>query len=160
MEMRTFFEIPGDDCRYNLSRNYVLQRVRNPDPGSEFDNKTREIMGHPDSEVIDALEAGGYDMMLGYEGNEICGHLAFQRHEDGLHVFSVALDKAYGDGRNLWNLTKGFLEQVRAGGEAKRVRISKGGNKHMEILLGLLKKKEGKLGIRVDTENYWVELVQ
>lgn len=159
MDFRIFSQIPEEDACYTSSREYALHCAHNPDPGSKFDERTKALRGLSDSELLAAMKADGYDMVLGYERDEICGHFAFQRQEDSLHVFSMMLRKGYGGGRNLWYLVNGFLEQIRTNEEKRRIRISEGGSEKIKSLLHILKIKEKKLRIKVDLENYWIEMV-
>ncbi|MBI2499006.1 hypothetical protein HYV88_02070 [Candidatus Woesearchaeota archaeon] len=156
MQTRTFFSIEETDERYPTIRYYVLNWARNPDIGSEFDERTKELRKLPDSELLRILRGMNYDMFLGYEDNVI-GHLALQRHNDGLHIFSVSTASEYrSNPRAVMDLVSYFLEYLKNSDE-RRFRLSAGNNRSMKTLLRILARCEDMLGIHIG-ENYWVEV--
>lgn len=75
------------------AHTHLLKWLRNPDPGSPFEKKTRYLRWLPDSVLLYLLRMLRYDglMFLHNERDEIVGHVFFQKHADGLHLFSAWL---------------------------------------------------------------------
>jgi len=156
MQTRTFFSIEETDERYPTIRDYVLDWTRNPDIGSEFDERTRELRKLPDSELLMILRGMNYDVFLGYE-DKVVGHLAFQRRDDGLHVFSVSTASEYRSNYGMvMDLFSCFLKYLKSSDE-KEFRLSAGNNRSMRTLLRILARCEDGFGIHIG-ENCWVEL--
>ena len=156
MQTKMFFSIGETDERYPTIRDYVLNWTRNPDIGSEFDQRTKELRKLPDSELLMILKGMNYDMFLGYE-DRVVGHLAFERHDDGLHVFSVSTTSEYrSKPLVVRGLVSAFLNYLRATKE-KNFRLSAGNNRSMKTLLRILSKCEEELSVKV-LEDYWVEV--
>ncbi|MEK6952853.1 MAG: hypothetical protein AABX29_07600 [Nanoarchaeota archaeon] len=156
MQTGTFFSIDEKYGIYATIRDYVLNWTRNPDIGSEFGERTKELRKLPDSELLMILKGMNYDMFLGYD-DRVIGHLAFQRHDDGLHVFSVSTANEYrSNPRMVMYLVGCFLEYLKNSNE-RRFRLSAGNNRSMRTLLRILSRCEDRLGIKVG-ENYWVEV--
>lgn len=156
MQTKTFFSIEETDERYPTIRDYVLNWTRSPDIGSEFDERTKELRKLPDSELLRILRGMNYDMFLGYE-DRVVGHLAFQRHDDGLHVFSVfTTSECRSKPLVVMGLVSAFLKYLRETKE-KNLRLSAGNNRSMKTLLKILSKCEEELGVKV-LEDCWVEV--
>ena len=159
METTTFFDIPKEDTLYEKVKGFVLDKIRNPDPSSEFERKTKYVRDRPDYELLTILQAIGYDVLLGYEDGEICGSFAFQKHEDSLHVFSMYTDGKYrGQPRVIMQLVEEFLKYARRK-KVNRVRVGAGNNPSANKLINILAKREKELGIKVDQETCWIDLL-
>jgi len=157
MKTAMFFEVQDKNI-YDLARAYAVKWARSPDKGSEFEQRTAGLRQLPDSELLAMMKKAGYDMFIGYNDGEVCGHFAFQRYGSDLHVFSVAT--AVSCRKNplvLLALTREFFKKARE--KATRVRLSSGKNESMQTLLGLLERRAEKLELSVDKESCWIELL-
>ena len=156
MKTRIFFDILEEDPLYGKTIDYLLARIRNPDPGSEFEKRTEGIRHLSDSELLQILREQDYDAMIAYDGKEICGYVAFQKHEDGLHVFSFYVDEEYrGKLILIKHLIEAFLEYRQR--EDARVKMSSGNNKQTKSLVNFLALKSKKYRICVNRETCWID---
>lgn len=72
---------------------HLIHWLRHPDPGSPFEKKTRYLRWLPDAILVPLLRALRYNglLFLDNERDEILGHIFFQKHSDGLHLFAAWL---------------------------------------------------------------------
>ncbi|MBM3233560.1 hypothetical protein FJZ19_00525 [Candidatus Pacearchaeota archaeon] len=83
MRIAYFSELSGEENFYASLRTELLRFARNPNPGYEFDEKTREARNLPDREFLDFLiNLRHYDAVMFYVGETPLGYLGFQRKGD------------------------------------------------------------------------------
>ncbi len=135
--------------------DYLLHWIRHPEAGSTFEARTQWLCWLPDSMLVRALFALGYDGIVYPKGETIVGHVFFQRHGDALHGFSMAVDPALeGDGYSVVMM----LDYVAYGAHLpgiRSARVGTGRNNATRRLLARLKKHEGTFGWRVGDDG-WV----
>jgi hypothetical protein len=143
--------------------NYIANGIRNPDKGSEFDIKTREIRDKiPDNtQLIKTLAQGGYDIMLGYDKGSLIGHMAFQEHNEdqtSWKMFHLYLKPEFRGKAYPIPLSKEFIIKAKENG-IYRVRLGAGGHPIMAKIIDRIQKKYGKeLGIESDIKSHWVTI--
>jgi hypothetical protein len=71
-----------------VRQQYVLHWIKNPNPGSKFDLRLKEMKILPGDTAIQLLLQKGYEGLLMFLSGEIIGHLFYQKHEDHWAVFS------------------------------------------------------------------------
>ena len=127
---------------------YVLAAIRKPDPGSTFDETTKELRRLPEAEWIPALLRNGYDGLLLCEGNEETpiGACYFQRLSTigCVSLFFVRVEEPHREKGYMKRLGAEFLEHVHAEG-FRTARIGKGGDPRTVHLWELALK--GELGL-------------
>ena len=74
-------------------RDHTLECVRNADPESEFERKSRFWRGLHDTVVAVMLALLQYDGIMLVDNNAVIGHVFFQRRDHECHVFSVWVKK-------------------------------------------------------------------
>ncbi len=81
----------GRDSAHVTAHRHTVHWLRNPDPGSPFEKKMRFLFWLPDMVLIPLLVLLRYNglLFLHPERDEILGHVFFQKHADGLHLFSA-----------------------------------------------------------------------
>jgi hypothetical protein len=142
---------------------YVVECIRKPDPGSEFEKKTRHIRNLPGWVLVPLMLMAGYGGIVFFEEekNEIIGHLFFQKHRDGLHLFSLkTLGKHGGTGlaRKMHDL---WFEWVWEKTAIRRLRLGAGGH---EALVHLWqspspRKMDTPFNVLQENEVGWVKLI-
>ncbi|MCK4520943.1 MAG: hypothetical protein KAU20_00075 [Nanoarchaeota archaeon] len=161
MKTGLFFDVPKEDPMYSKFEKHVLYWSRNPDKGSEFDKKTKDsnLEKISDSEFLRWLKSNNYDIFLGYD-KEVYGHFAFEKQNDELHIFSFFRDKKYKGKGVFMQIAYDFLDNAIRREGISKVRISKGENEKAKKLLRIYSRKEEDLGIKVDIENGWIDLLK
>lgn len=121
---------------------YVLRWIRNPDPGSPFDRKTRYFRWLPGGVLMGILRTAGYDGLLFLdERKQVVGHLFFhiaknEKRETVFRIFSVFVR----EDRRGTDFTTHMLRELHFHArvhKVKWVRLGAGGN---EAIASLWKK--------------------
>ncbi len=80
---------------------YIVQLIRHPEPGSEFEGRTRHLQRLPAWLLIIILLVLGYDGMLGYVRGKIVAHLFWQKRRDpdrremwNFHAFAMWVEES------------------------------------------------------------------
>ena len=91
-------------------KSYIIEKIKNPDPGSEFDIMTQQLRNqYPQDQRIPILATQGYDTMAYTDSNNTpIGLIAFQVKGDAMHIFRFELEKKY---RNKW-LTVSMHDEI------------------------------------------------
>ena len=144
---------------------YIMQGVfTDVDAGSKFDVKNQCLLKQlSPRDLMTALANQGYDVMLGYNGGKIIGHIAYQEHHDEIganwQIFRIKIQPEYqGRGYSIPIITK-FIEKGRVN---KALRLKCGdestANEKMVKMLRILKRKESELRMSVDQNSHWFTL--
>lgn len=144
--------------------DYVAYMIRNPDEGSEFDLLTKTLRSKitDDQRLIKTLGKAGYDVMIGYNSENIVGHMAFQEHngkqERNWQMFHLYVDPKYRGKDIATELAKGLIDQAR-NYEVQNVRLGAGGHPIMAKVIKRLQKLHGKnLNIESNPQSHWINL--
>ncbi len=133
--------------------SYVVNCMRQPDEGSEFEAKVRPLLEFPDAELYARLRVGGYDGLLFLEAGEIVGHMFFQVVEGCLHMFSMFLVPRCRGQRMSGQMIEAFLNSARNNGAA-RVRFGKGQHPKMLAALRYMKSRDSHFCISVERDGF------
>ena len=159
MDTKLLFDFTETDPLYEIVMKTAVDHIRNPDKGSEFEDKTKQIRGLPDSQLLGIIKENEYDVLIGYESDGIRGYFAYQKQENDLHVFRVYTAENYRrQPRIVLQLAEEFLSFARRQ-EIDRVRIGAGNHKTVNTLIRILSRREEQLGIKVDTKENWIKLI-
>lgn len=113
---------------------HVLDWIRNPDPGSNFERATRLVRHLPERLLIPLMLEKRYDgfLLLGEWG--IRGNLFFQQRGDSLNLFSIALHLFVREQGWAMHLVREFLLHAWQISEIRMARMSAGGEKSVPVL--------------------------
>ena len=148
------------------ARDYVIQKVLTDiDSDSEFEIKNQELLRQEYNpfELMQKLASLGYDVMLGYDNEEIIGHIAYQQHQEedkiSWHMFRIFIPE---EKRGRGYFIPLFKEVIKKARTYKISRLKMGNEKtknpYMVVLINALKRREKKLGIKIDEENHLLTL--
>jgi len=159
IETKLFFE----DNIWNkenegLAENYLVQRIKEADSESEFGIKMKDLIKAPYEIIIQSIglfKEQNYEIMLGYLNGNIFGHMAYQQHEDGWHVFQCYVEPSLRNKGYAHKLSEEILKHAREK-QTDKIRFGAGGHDSMK---SLLKKLEERKDLKVNLDTHWVELV-
>jgi len=151
-----------------IAKDYLVHRVKGADPESEFGIKMKDIINAPYETILNSIgifKQQNYEIMLGYLKDEkatpsqiIAGHMAFQKHSDGWHMFHCYVEPSFRDKGHAHELTEEILKHAKRN-LIKNVRFGKkGGHDSMISLLEKLKERYHSSIIDVNLDTHWVEL--
>ena len=112
-------------------RKYVVYCARNPEKGSEFEQKTKFLMILPNGLLFWVLVLLGYDGFILSEGETAIGHIFFQKHHKQWKVFSIFISLEFRDNKYAKGLVKEFLNKAYQLAKWRRlngVMLGNGGN--------------------------------
>lgn len=142
--------------------SYLLDRIRNPDPGSEFEQRTFALRSLPEKQWIPGLMKAGYRGIVSHDKGVIIGHLFYQqrREPESLHVFTVNVDPSRRRQGIATRLIGSFLEQVVEQGMTL-ARLTAGGSPEMRALCTKIENEQSDLPCitRPDLGIGWVEVI-
>lgn len=147
------------------AKDYVLKTVLTDiDKDSEFEKRNLKAIkssSNNPTEYIKQLAQQGYDVLIGYDGEEIIGHMAFQEHheESGnnwqmfrIHIIPEKRLKGYPI-----PLSEEFLKKASKYG-ATKVRLGGGRNPIMKKILERIKMQN--YIEEIDFDSLWITLKQ
>ena len=116
-----------------LSRQHLIDWMRNPDPGSAFDRKMRFLQWLPDAVLLFLLvHVFDYGGLVWVDDKEqVVGHVMHQRHGHDLHIFSVWVEKPFRKHGVGAEMVRAELEHAREDRSIRRVRGGAGRNADM-----------------------------
>ena len=167
IETKLFFEDNIWNKRNEgLAENYLAHRVKEADPESEFGRKMGDLIKAPYEIIIQNIgmfKEQNYEIMLSFLKDKgalslgiITGHIAFQQHDDGWHVFQCYTEPSFRNKGYAHALTAEILKYARKK-SIKQVRFGKeGGHDSMESLLERLEERKD---LKVSLDTHWVELI-
>lgn len=122
-----FPQLPSESEVVSLQWNYVLQAVRKPNPGSDFDLKTRWFRNWmPDNLLLFIIYMMGYNGYLMYRGHQIIGHMFYQKRGAFWYSFSLCIREDY-RGKGLSRLLMStILEHAYHSKKISGIRMGKG----------------------------------
>src|SRR5665213_3768083 len=116
-----------------LVREYVIYRMRNPDPGSTFDQLNKEIRHIDDDTAIGGLLQNGYEGILFVSDSrkEVVGDTFFHLRGEGmeLHLFACKVHERQRKQGIGTRLVKAFFEHSWQR-HIRKVRVSKGNHEY------------------------------
>ncbi len=146
------------------AREYLLNILKRPDPGTAFDKQTRYVRWLPDNALLSLMEKKGYGGLLffqtspGESEGKVCAHAFFQKHQDALHLFSLNLaPDLRGQGIG-YEVTSNFIEYARSLSEISQVRISAGGHSGTRQIHAQICNADKELGLE-STGNYFLKFL-
>lgn len=144
---------------------YLINKIENPDPGSEFDMLTKWLRTLPKEHRIPGLKQAGYNtyMMLDEKNNDsVVGFVGFQRKEQILNIFRFEIEEKYRGNNYQMQLIETLLgSDYTKTNNINKVKIGKwpsdtdNPNSHSVNLISKLQ-KTGKYN--VDTNNHTITL--
>lgn len=125
----------GNDTARATAHRHTVHWLRNPDPGSPFEKKTQFLRWLPDVVLIPLLVLLRYNglLFLHAERDEILGHVFFQKHTDGLHLFSAWMTESERGTGAAVGMIRAFLVHAWESG-CRDVRMGTDRNKAMSRL--------------------------
>jgi len=148
---------PSSDERRIIDK-YISGIIKRPDRGSDFERSTRLVRWLPAPLLTGMLRLSGRDMLVLMHEGDVVGHVAFHKHGDALHVFSVKVKEGHeGRGFARYGIEE-FLRYAKDQKGIKKVRLGRGGHKAIEYIhrtLGEPEKKE-KFGIKKIGDTGWI----
>ncbi len=138
---------------------HIAHWIRNPDPGSQFDQKTKWFRWLPMPIVIKILFGVGYEGLVFVDrSNTVIGHVFFQRHDDALKAFHWYIKEEERGIGHMQMITNAFFDHARSTPGISQVRIGAGGNDRIARLWNHI--REGKIvpdcGIKAGHEIGWL----
>ena len=136
------------------SINYILERIKNPDKGSEFEQKMSDVISLPKEKIKEMLpifKEMGYDVLIGYENKKIIGSLAYQKHENTWKIFQYYIKPEKRGNGYAHKLTDIILENAKIEG-ISIVQPGKGGDDSMKRIIDYQKNK----GFKTDLKEHYI----
>lgn len=154
--LRVGFVIRPLSFEHSEEITYLEREIRNPDPGSKFEQYTQAIQGLSLDTIIPMLRDLGYGGLVAWDVESIIGSIFYQRHADHtLHMFSV---KAEVPGRYIGpSLVESLLVMAYNDPEITGVKLGDGGNAKFDRYVKAL--AAGRISVPVPakiTEDAWV----
>jgi hypothetical protein len=111
---------------------YIANWIRNPDPGSKFDQKTKYFRWLWMPIVIRILFLAGYEGILFIDDNgTVVGHVFYQKHGDAFKVFSWYINEGERGAGLMTMMTNTFFEHARNAPHVTHVWVGAGGNERI-----------------------------
>jgi len=124
MQIAALHRMSGHPHR-DAMRAYVMHWIRNPDPDSVFDKKTRIRHFLNDFILLFLFPLMGYGGWLFLIEGLVVGHVFYQAEKDALKIFAVGHNQKRGTGATLIRMVLSELEHMH---HIRRVRIGAGGD--------------------------------
>jgi hypothetical protein len=141
--------------RARVARDYLTWWIRHPDPTGTFAARTRWLRWLPAPLLLRLLFARGYDGLVYLDGDDVVGHVFFQRRGPALYGFSTAVNEPFdGAGYSVVIMLDYVTYASQVPGIA-RARVGRGQNNTTRRFLQRLKKHERRLAWHVDADG-WV----
>ncbi len=116
-------------------RTHIGRWIKNPDPGSNFDKKTRLFRWLPIRILTAILFTAGYEGIVFLdEENTVVGHVFYQRHGDALHAFHWFIEPEHRGHKYMTEISNAFFEHARENPAVVNIRIGAGGNERIARL--------------------------
>lgn len=149
-----------------IARTYVTHLAFNPDAGSDFDLRTKELreqFKQSPKSILPYLTSLRYDVLLAYDkNNKIIGHIAYQGHPDSQgtnwQAFNTYVDPSQRKRGIGETLREQLIIKAREKG-IKKIRLGKGNHGYALKKNSELKEKEKELGITVNVDSGWIEIL-
>jgi hypothetical protein len=135
---------------------YLVWWMRNPDKGSTFETRTAALRELPEGEIVPSLQRLGYDGLLYLCGDEIVGHVFFQRREGDLSAFSLAVTKSFRGGRRWTTFSLDCLAYAAALPGVRRTSVGTGRNMLARSLVKFIRAHAAELGWQAHDDG-WIE---
>jgi hypothetical protein len=135
---------------------YISEKIRNADSGSEFASKAAHLSGLPQEVLANIIFSSGYGLIVSKTGDDIVGHLAFQTREGALHAFSIV---NAGSPQNIKSMFFSFIDYAREKG-ISTVRFGAGGDIRISEFLesaSKLEKTQAMYGIKI-LKDGWIQI--
>jgi hypothetical protein len=161
MSLKTKLFIKENLLENKKELDYVLKNALSKvDQGSQFEEKNKDYLSslkkHP-KELIKILGSQGYDIMLGYDNENLIGHMAFQEHNNSQGIdwemFHLYVNPKERNKNYSLELSLEFLEKAKE--NKANIRLGAGGHPIMKKIIEKIQKKyNGKLKI----QDHWIFL--
>ena len=137
---------------------YVLEWLKQPDPGSRFERESRRLRWLPGRLPLMVLAASGYEGLIYVHRGRILAHVFYSREGDEMRVFHFYVDPEL-RGRDVgWRVALSILVHAREMG-ARVVRIGAGGDRRVNVLWKTIRRFEHELDVRVHLGAGWIEIL-
>ena len=137
-------------------RDYALRWATHPDPRGGFASRTRWLRRLPGPWLVRLLTVLAYDGVIYLRGDEVIGHVFYQRHGDAWHGFSTAVSGGHAQRGYSVVMMMDFIALAAQTRGIRRARVGTGSNAVTRRLLERVRRREEQLGWRV-SEDGWVD---